>query len=101
MAASDGAELFGDFAAASPLPPAAFFHYAIGGCYSLALALHEATGFPVELFIRDGLPSHAYVVDGDTALHANGRRPLREARALADQIRSVTAAELRRDLAMS
>jgi hypothetical protein len=86
------------FAASSPLPLAAFAFYARGGCYDLALALHEARGFPLEIFVHGGTPTHCYAVDGDSALDANGRRKLRNARVGADEIRPVTASKLRADL---
>jgi hypothetical protein len=63
-----GASEIAAFAAGSPLPPVAFAFYARGGCYDLALALHESRGFPLELFIRGGTPTHCYAVDGGSAL---------------------------------
>lgn len=61
----------------SPLPPLAVTWYTMGGCWSLALALHEETGFPIELYSAGGRLKHAYVVDGEYALDATGRNPLR------------------------
>jgi hypothetical protein len=92
------AEDLSAFTAGSPLPPAAFAFYARGGCYDLALAVHECRGFPLELFICGGTPTHCYAVEGDSALDANGRRSLADARAGADEIRPVTAKKLRADL---
>jgi hypothetical protein len=83
----------------SPLPPAALAFYVRGNCFGLALAAHDATGLPIELFVRGGLPVHGYVVDGESAIDAFGRRNLNDARAGADEIRQVSAAELRNDLA--
>jgi hypothetical protein len=66
--------------APSPLPQIAVTYYTMAGCWSLDLALQEATGLPIELSYRDdGSPRHAYVVDGDDALDARG--PLRRRRA--------------------
>lgn len=42
--------------------------YISGGCWSLALALHDPTHLPIEVYYLGGRPKHAYVVDGDTAL---------------------------------
>jgi hypothetical protein len=82
----------------SPLPPAALAFYSRGGCWNLALALHEATGYPIELFLRGGVPVHGYVVDGETSLDGFGRRNLVDARAGSDGVRRISATELRHDL---
>jgi DNA primase catalytic subunit len=54
-------------------PGLALTWYMSGGCWSLALALHEETGLPIEVYYRGGRPAHAYVVDGESALDARGR----------------------------
>jgi hypothetical protein len=82
----------------SPLPPAALAFYSRGGCWNLALALHEATGLPIELYLRDGVPIHGYVVDGDSSLDGFGRRKLADTRAGSDGVRRISAKELRDDL---
>jgi hypothetical protein len=82
----------------SPLLPAALAFYSSEGCWNLALALHEATGYSIELFLRGGLPVHGYVVDGETSLDGFGRRNLVDARAGSDAVRRVSAKELRDDL---
>lgn len=78
----------------TPLPPVAAAFYLGGGCWNLALAVHERTGLPIEVYYRDVLPRHAYVVEGDTALDAWGRRPLRFARAGTERSEAVTRYEL-------
>jgi hypothetical protein len=97
-AAQDGLLEWATSFSGTPLPPAAFAFYSRGGCYDLALALHECRGLPLELFVRGGTPTHCYAVDGDSALDTNGRRSLADARVGADEIRSVTAKKLRADL---
>jgi hypothetical protein len=82
----------------SPLSPRAFAFYSRGGCWNLALALHEATGYPIELFLRGGVPVHGYVVDGETSLDGFGRRNLVDARAGSDGVRRISAKKLRDDL---
>lgn len=80
--------------APSPLPPLAVTWYTMGGCWSLALALHEETGLPIELYSIGGHPRHAYVVDGDVALDARGRNELRRVRGGADDLEQVDTEEL-------
>jgi hypothetical protein len=82
----------------SPLQREVALFYSFAGCWNLALALHEATGLPIEIYLRDGLPRHAYVVSGDSALDAWGRRELRHARAGSDEIKRVSAAGLIKEL---
>ena len=73
-----------------PLPDLITHHYTSGGCFTLAAALHLASGQPIELHYRDGLPRHAYVTDGLTALDICGPRPIRTARAGAEGFEQVT-----------
>lgn len=73
----------------SPLPQLAFTWYVSGGCWSLALALHAATGLPIEIFHWVDGPRHAYIVDGDYAIDARGRNLLRLARAGAARLDQV------------
>ena len=80
--------------APSPLPALAVTWYTMGGCWSLALALREETGLPIELYYLRGRPSHAYVVDGDDALDARGRNDLRLVRLGAERLEQVDAEEL-------
>ena len=62
------AALAGFLGMESPLPEIARVFYTRGGCWNLALALRAATGFPIQLAYRDGVPVHAYVVIDDEAL---------------------------------
>jgi hypothetical protein len=82
----------------SPLQREVALFYSRAGCWNLALALHEATGLPIEIALRDGLPSHAYVVSGDSALDAWGLQELRLARAGSDEIKRVSPAGLIKEL---
>jgi len=79
--------------APSPLPPLAVTWYTMGGCWSLALALHDETGLPIELYHRGGRPIHAYVVDGDYALDARGRNELRLVRGGAERLEQIDTEE--------
>src|SRR5436309_288833 len=76
-------------AAPSPLPESAVKWYISGGCWSLALALHDATRLPIEVYYLGGRPKHAYVVDGDAALDARGRSELRLVRVGAERTEEV------------
>jgi hypothetical protein len=78
----------------TPLPPLVAARYTGGGCWNLALALHEQTRLPIELFYRDGKPRHAYVVAGDRTLDAFGWRLLRHARAGSEESLRVSPAAL-------
>lgn len=82
------------FGPVSPLPEIAVTFYTMAGCWSLALAINERTGLPIEVYYRAGRPRHAYVVDGELAVDANGTNPLRLVRAGAESTRRVTPAEL-------
>jgi hypothetical protein len=82
----------------SPLQREVALFYSFAGCWNLALALHEATGLPIEMYLRDGLPRHAYVVIGDSALDAWGRRELRHARAGSHELKRVSPAGLIKEL---
>jgi hypothetical protein len=82
------------FYSLSPLPPSATAFYGSLNCWGLAIALHEATGLPIEVNFDGGLPVHAYAVDGDNVLDAFGRRGLRFARAHGDGVQRVSVAEL-------
>ena len=95
------AALAGFLGMESPLPEIARVFYTRGGCWNLALALRAATGFPIELAYRDGVPVHAYVVVDDEALgvDAYGERPLQAARKTFDKFRRVSPAELLEELA--
>jgi hypothetical protein len=78
----------------TPLPALAAAHYVSGGCWSLALALHEQTGgLPFELDVRGGMPRHCYVLDDETALDAMGRRLLRYARAGSERTQRLDEAQ--------
>jgi hypothetical protein len=70
----------------------AFGFYVRGGCWNLALALHESTGCPIEVSLKNGVPIHAYVVDGDSAVDICGRRELADARAGSDSVKRVASA---------
>jgi hypothetical protein len=70
----------------SPLPDAAAIYYTSAGCWSLAIALHEETGLPIELYCHRGRPTHAYVLDGDRAIDYRGRIPAQMARAGAERV---------------
>jgi hypothetical protein len=72
----------------SPLSAPALTWYTSGGCWNLALALHEATGYPIEVYYRDGEPKHAYIVDGKWALDARGTNELRLVQAGAERFRT-------------
>jgi hypothetical protein len=74
---------------AGPLPGLVTHHYSSGGCFILAGALHQATGWPIEVYFRDGQPRHAYIVDVDRALDVVGFRPLAAARAGAERVARV------------
>lgn len=67
-----------------PLPDLVTHHYSSGGCFVLAIALHLASGWPLEVHCRAGVPRHAYVTDGQRALDVLGFRPIQAARAGAD-----------------
>lgn len=81
------------FVVPSPLPQLAATWYTSGGCWSLALALHEQTGKPIELYYFGGHPKHAYVVDGDDALDARGRNPARRVRGGAEHLERIDTEE--------
>lgn len=79
------------------LPRIANTYYTTGGCWNLALALHERTGLPIELYVRaDGKPAHGYVVNDEDgyAIDARGRIPIQQARAGASESPRVTPDEL-------
>lgn len=78
----------------SPLPDLATVFYSLGGCWNLALALSEATGFEIELVFRGGVPRHAYVADDTDGVDVFGPKLLRYARAGFDEARRVSPAEL-------
>jgi hypothetical protein len=82
------------FGPKSSLPPVAEIFYTSGGCWNLALAIHEKTELPIEVYFRGTQPTHAYVVDGEYALDARGRNPLRRVRLGAARTQTVTPAEL-------
>lgn len=65
----------------------------MGGCWSLALAIHEETGLPMELYYRGVRPSHVYVVDGVYALDARGRSRLDRVRLGATRVEQVDTEE--------
>lgn len=77
-----------------PLPDLITHHYSSGGCFTLAVALHLATGDGIELHYRAGLPRHAYITDGSRALDVIGIRPLQAARAGAERSVAVGMKEL-------
>jgi hypothetical protein len=79
----------------SVLPDVAATFYSQGGCWNLALALHEQTGLPIELYYRGGVPRHAYVVDGEMGIDHRGRNPLRLVRAGTERSRRVDGDQLR------
>ena len=77
-----------------PLPDLITHHYSSGGCFTLAVALHLATGDGIELHYRGGLPQHSYITDGGRALDVIGIRPLRAARAGAEKSVAIELNEL-------
>jgi hypothetical protein len=79
-----------------PLPDGLRETYDNGQCMYLAVALHQATGLPIEVSMEHDAAGpfigHAYVVDGETAIDGYGRTTLVEARtchARGDDIRRV------------
>ena len=67
----------------------------MGAVWNLALAIHEATGLSIEVFMGlAGTPRHVYAVDGEMALDVRGRNPLRFVRLGATEHRQMTPDEL-------
>lgn len=79
-------------------PPAAEAWYTYGGCFALAVAIHNRTHLPIEVYYFGGRPKHAYVVDGDAALDVRGRNPVRLVRLGAERLEQVDLVDALRAL---